>query len=359
MIKQNSIDEVRFRSDLEEIVNKYTPVKKHFASCPFHKENSSSFHIWPSKQIYKCFGCGASGDVFAFIMKQERKTFTEAVEWLADYYKIQLEYDQVSAQETQQLKDDKAEMYSLVRWANEKYIETISGLPGDSACLTYLAQRGYTAEKIKAWGLGFAPDDWKFLTTPIINMGRYNIGYKAGLVRTTNASSYDSLRLRVTVPLFDHNGLLTGIAGRMIPGGKDDKKIPKYINPDDSIIYQKKNLWYGLWQAQHAIKEANSAYIVEGYFDVHSMHDADLLNTISPCGTEADALQLKFLKRYTDELVFCYDGDKTGVEKMMKQIDIALQLDFKVKAVELPDKMDPDEFIRKHSQSQQQIISAA
>lgn len=357
MIKQNSIDEVRFRADIEEVISHFIEVKKHLACCPFHGEKTPSFHIWQKKQVYKCFGCGESGDVFRFVMKHQKKTFTEAVEWLAAYYKINIEYDQPSAEESQQRKDDKTEMLAIVDWANKKYIESIERLPADSPCLQYLAQRGFTKERIAAWCLGFAPQDWKFLATPLINMGKFTPAVATGIIRSRDANTYDALRLRVTIPLFDHNGILVGIAGRIIPG-MEDTKTAKYLNPDESIIYQKKALWYGLHSAQHAIKQTGSAYIVEGYFDVMAMHDAGVLNTVSPCGTEADLLQLKFLKRYADELVFLYDGDKPGIDKMMKQIDLALQLDIKTRVVELPDGMDPDEFIKK-AQKQTLITNAA
>lgn len=347
MIKQHSIDEVRFKSDVEEVISQFVQVKKHTACCPFHNEKTASFRINVKKQFYKCFGCGVSGDVFQFVMKHERKTFIESVEWVANYYNLTLEYDQQLQQEAEDTKSRRAEMLSIVDYAHQKYTALLQGLPADAPAIQYLAQRGYDKARRDAWGLGFAPDDWRFITPGIINMGKYQAARDCGLVQTKNESNYDFYRNRITVPIHDHNGVLVGIAGRIVPGEDSDKQA-KYMNPMESLIYNKKKVWYGLWQAQRAIKEAGFAYIVEGYFDVQSMHDAELLNTVSPCGTEADVLQLKFLKRYSDCLVFGYDADKGGQPKMMKQIDLALQLDFKVQVLDLPVGMDPDEFIRSH-----------
>lgn len=370
MIKQSSIDEVKSKADITDVINRYTTVKKNSALCPFHEERSPSFHIKQSKQIFKCFGCGEGGDVFKFIMKKERLTFIESVEYLANLYNISLEYDQQSQAEAQEIKDTRKEMLAVTEWAHKKYVDALLDLPADAPAIKYLQQRGYDQERIKAWDLGFAPDTWDFIKSSLINMGKYNVSVDCGLISTKDEKNYDFYRNRIIIPIHDVNGFIIGLAGRIIPsapvsplserrGAGGEAKQVKYLNPRESLIYIKRKIWYGLWQAQEAIRKAGFAYIVEGYMDVQSMHDADVLNTVASCGTEIDEEQAKLLRRYTDHVVICYDGDTPGVKKALKQIDLFLKLDFKVSTIELPDKMDPDEYINHYLLIQQKPVDGA
>jgi|GEM_PF-3845036 DNA primase len=348
MIKQNSIEELRNKCDITDVVNKYTVVKRDMACCPFHDERTASFKIYPAKQTYKCFGCGESGDVFKLIMKKENLNFVEAAEYLAAAAGIGLEYDQQSQQEAQEIKDERKEMLAIAEWANKKYITSLVQLPDDAAAIEYLNVRGYSRERATAWDLGFAPDDWKFITTPLINMGKLMDAIKTGLVYSRDGKNWDFYRTRITIPIHDHNGIVVGLAGRLIPpppGETEGAKQPKYLNPVESLIYSKKKIWYGLWQAQKAIKEEKFCYVVEGYFDVHAMQDNGMLNTIAACGTEVDDSQIKFLKRYTERVVIAFDGDGPGTKKQMLLINIFLQNNFKVDVLVLPQGKDPDEYI--------------
>jgi len=347
MIKQSSIDELRAKADLTDVVSRYTTVKKNMACCPMHDEKSPSFHLYQAKQTYKCFGCGESGDVFKLAMKMEHLNFVEAAEWLAAHYNISLEYDQQSQAEAQEVKDKRTEMLQLTEWAHRKYKEALSLLPAEAPALQYLYNRGYNDEKIGAWDIGFAPDNWDYIKSAVINMGKHAIGVECGLLGTKEGRSWDFYRNRITIPIHDQNGIIVGLAGRLVPSGNadEDKKQPKYLNPQESLLYSKKKVWYGLWQAQKAIKECGFAYLVEGYFDVQAMHDNGILNTIAASGTEVDELQVKFLKRYTDHLVLGFDGDKPGTKKQMKLLDLFLKQDFKVQVLALPDELDPDEYI--------------
>ena len=162
------------------------------------------------------------------------------------------------------------------------------------------------------------------------------------------------------MPIHDHNGVLVGLAGRLVPGDPtEDRKNAKYLNPCESIIYSKSKIWYGLHQAYAAIKETGYAYVAEGYMDVQAMHDSNLCNTVASCGTEIDNYQVKLLKRYTEHVVIAYDGDDSGMKKAMKQIDLFLKHDFKVNVVEFPEKMDPDEYIKHLYSTQAEPIVAA
>lgn len=357
MIKQQSIDQVKDTADLTEQMNRYTTVKNKMACCPFHGEKTPSLSI-KKNAFYKCFGCGKSGDVFTLIQEMEKLNFIESVEWLAKFYNINLDYDQQTQQEAQEVKDKRTEMFAATKFAYEKYCKLLQELPNDSDVICYLKERGYTKERAQASGFGYAPQEFKFISTPLINAGKYQPALECGLLSTRDGVSKDFFYNRIIIPIHDHNGVLVGMAGRQVPSGdkEKDKKYPKYLNPCESLIYNKKKVFYGLWQAQHAIKETGFAYLVEGYMDVDAMHYADVMNTVAACGTEVDLLQLKFLKRYTDHLVIGYDGDKAGTTKMMKTIDLCLQLDFKTQVLALPGEMDPDEYIR-YILSQQKIAA--
>lgn len=347
MIKQSSIDLVRDTADLTELMGRYTTVKNKQACCPLHNERTPSLHI-KNNAFYKCFGCGKSGDAFTLVQEMERKTFYEAVEWIAAFYNISLEYDQQSQQEAEEVRDRRRDMLDVTRKAYGAYAKALLQLPNDAEALQYLAGRDITREEAIERGYGFAPADFKFITTPLINEGKYQPALDCGLISSREGKNNDFFYNRIIIPIHDQNGVVVGMAGRLVPTGdkERDKKYPKYLNPSESLIYSKKKLWYGLWRAQKAIKERGFAYISEGYFDVDGMHAAGIENTIGSCGTAIDILQAKFLKRYTDHVCICYDGDEPGIKKAMDNVDIFLQLDFKVSCIELPDKMDPDEFIR-------------
>jgi DNA primase len=354
MIKQSSIDNLRTHIVIADVIGEFVKLKKLGANysgcCPFHNEKTASFVVSPAKDLYKCFGCGKSGDAFTFIMQHENKSFPEAIEYIAAVYNITLDYDQQAQQQSQEIKDHYAQMQQVTRWAQERYAETLRNLPADAEAVQYLQGRAYDKERTESWNLGYAPGEWKTITTPLINMGKYQPALDCGLIQTKSGSNWDFFRHRIIIPIHDHNGVLVGLAGRSMPTTTREEAAvsegPKYLNPPESLLYQKKKVWYGLWQAQKAIRETGFAYIVEGYFDVHAMHDAGIVNTIAPCGTGIDLTQLQFLKRYCSHLVLATDGDAAGQKAMLKTIDRCLQLDFKTQVLALPDAMDPDEYIR-------------
>lgn len=348
MIKQTSIDEVLNCSNIHDVASWYTTLKANVGCCPLHDEKSPSFRVNLVKQIFKCFGCGKGGDAFTLVMAMENLKFNEAVEFLAARHNITLEYDQASQQQSQEVKDQKADMLWVAAYANQLYQDQMKKLPTNHPAKVYLQNRGYDESKIIEWQLGYAPDEWKFLTSRIIEQGKYQAAFDMGLVSTKEGNSWDFHRNRITMPIHDQNGIVVGIASRMIPTGDPvkDKDTAKWFNPAQSLVYDKKKIYYGLWQAQRAIKKENSFYLVEGYFDLQAMHDAGMLNTIAASGTEVDKEQAKYLKRYADEVILTFDADEAGINKQMKHIDIFLKLDFKVVECILPSGMDPHDFIQ-------------
>lgn len=362
MIKQTTIDELRSRIDIHDIIGQYIKLKKtgsgHTGLCPFHNEKTPSFHVSASRQIYKCFGCGRSGDAISFIMEHDRKTFVEAIEQLCSQYNITPEYDQKAQQESEEKKNTRAQMLQLVSLAHQKYEQLLQDLPDDAPVITYMASRGYDRQRLRSWSLGFAPDQWKFLTETFISMGHHATAVSCGLISSREGKTWDFHRNRLIIPIHDHNGILVGLASRNIPASPLEGQVPvtppeggdgggaKYLNPCESPIYHKSRIWYGLWQAQKAIRDRGFAYITEGYLDVQSMHDAGIENTIASCGTAIDDHHARLLKRYTQHVVICYDADIPGQTNMMKQVNLFLAHDFKVSIAELPEGKDPDEFIR-------------
>lgn len=349
MIKQECIDKVKDTADLTELMGLYTTVKGKTACCPFHNESTPSLNI-KNNEFYKCFGCGKYGNAVQLIMEKEKKTFVEAIEWLANYYHITVEYDQQSAQEAEERRERKSEMLATTAFAYGIYTKALQDLPADAPAIRYLQGRGYDKQGAAAAGFGYAPADFTFLTQKIISKGLYSPAEECGLVSTKQGNTRDFFINRIIIPIHDQNGVVIGLAGRLVPSGdkEKDKKYPKYLNPKESIIYSKAKVWYGLWRAARAIKERGFAYVCEGYFDVDSMQAAGNDNTVASCGTAIDVLQAKFLRRFTDHACLCYDGDKPGLDKMETHIDMFLSLDFKVSVVELPGKQDPDEFIRNY-----------
>lgn len=358
MISESTIQALRSRISIADVISNYIKLKKSGSNltglCPFHNERSPSFMVSPAKEIYKCFGCGKSGDAISFIMEHEHKTYPETIEHLCNQYNIAIEHQEPTPQQQQQ-KDKKQEMYQLMAWAADQYEKQLHQLPADDHIIQYLADRGYTKERIQYWGIGIAPAEWDFIKTPIINKNQFEIGIEAGLIHRSGEKNYDFFRNRIIIPIHDQHGRIIAFGARQCPplegvaqsaGGGG----PKYLNSPESLIYQKRQTWYGLWQAQKTISQQKLAYIVEGYMDVHAMQDAGLTNTIAPCGTEIHDDQLQILRRYTTSVCLVGDADQSGIKATLRHIDRFLQHDFSVSIIPLPsasgEKMDPDQYIR-------------
>lgn len=348
MISQSTITAVLYAADIIEVVGAHVKLKRsgsnHSGLCPFHDEKSPSFQVSPSKNIYKCFGCGKSGGVVQFVMEADRKSFPEAIEWLADKYNIAIEYER-GEEPPQEAKDKRQEMQGLLKWCGDQYEKALSSEWG-TAARQYLHSRGIDDERIKMWGLGLAPlVDMKYITSPIINMGKLSIAQELGIVKTKEGISHDFMINRITVPIHDANGNLTGFAGRIYDSA--DAKYPKWINPSNSLMYNKSQTWYGLHTAKKAIRTAGFAYQVEGYPDVWTMQDYGLENTIAPSGKEVADEQIKYLKRFTNHICFIpnIDANESGQKAVLKHIDRYISAGFQVSVIELPVCNDADEYI--------------
>jgi DNA primase len=364
MIAPKTLEEVQSKADVVEVISRYlgeSVLKKkgtnYTCPCPFHNEKTASFMVSSTKQIYKCFGCGKGGDAISFVKDHQHVSFSEAVEQLASMYSIDFHFDKGMdmVQYKEKLSKEK-ERALILSFAEDYYHNTLMALPRESQAWQKLSARGINDEQAVLWRLGFAPDNSKNITDTIINRAWYNNAQEIGLIVTKSGVSYDFYRNRIIIPIKDHNGNLCGFSGRSVD---DQSKYAKYINPPESDMYDKKSLLFGLFDAKAAIKQFGYAYLVEGNFDVVSMHLHGVENTVAPCGTALTEEQVRLLKRYTHHVVIIGDGDPAGIKAMDKQIDLLLQYDFRTEIVELPIGEDPDSFIRSQTKEKSNASEAA
>ncbi|HRH59642.1 MAG TPA: DNA primase [Chitinophagaceae bacterium] len=329
LIKEETIQAIKDRTDIADIIMQFVKLKKHGANliglCPFHNEKSGSFTVSPQRQIYKCFGCGRSGDAISFIQEHDKKTYPEAIEWLGSYYNIaiELQEEEPGAKEKREaVKNQKELLINALQLAQDKYTDA---LLKNTTALTYLHERGITDEVMQFWGIGYAPDEWQFISHDIINRNLYQPGIDAGIIKTKDGKTYDFLRNRITIPIHDAAGNLVALAGRWLPTGdtaKDDAHA-KYLNTCESIAYKKSEVLFGMYQALQAkaFKKENCAFLTEGYFDVISMHEAGAQNTVAPCNSMMTDAQLKLLQRHTDHFIFLIEDEasQTAVSKSINE----------------------------------------
>lgn len=348
MIKEDSIDRVRSSAGIEDVVSHFIKLDKHKkACCPFHDEKSPSFAVNPAKNIYKCFGCGAAGDSIGFVMEYEKLSFPEAVERVAGLCNIPLEYES-GTEAKEDLKDEKQRYMKLHKAASRKYVEALLELPSDQhpAAADLLYKRLLDPETILEFQIGYAPDEWRYLTPDIVSKGYYDAAADVGLVKTSSDKNYDGFRHRIMFPIQNTRGEIIGFGGRALPGGQHDDGKIKYINSPESLLYKKNQVLYGLYHAQQRIRKLGKAVVVEGYFDVVSFHQGGVDYAVASCGTAFTLTHAKLLSRYCKHFIFVFDADDAGRKAAMKSIDLAVELDVKSDVVMLPDGQDPDSFAR-------------
>ena len=349
MISPNSIQQILSRIDILEVIGGFIRLKRRGANylglCPFHNEKTPSFTVSPSKEIYKCFGCGKSGNTISFLMEHEKLSYVEALKWLANKYNVEVEETEVSPE--QKLQQQTSESLFIVnQFAQQFYSKSLFETEeGKDVALTYLHERGFTEETIKKFGLGYAPDAKDSLAKQAIAK-QYNpeLLQKAGLVLNRNEQLVDNYRNRIIFPVHNNSGKVIGFGARLI---KSNDKAPKYINTPENELYIKSKILYGTYFARHAIDKANECLLVEGYTDVISLHQAGIENVVASGGTSLTQEQLRLIKKYTKNLTIIYDGDAAGVKAALRGLDMALEESLNVKLVLIPDKEDPDSYVQK------------
>lgn len=362
MIPRETIDKIHAAAKIEEVVSDYVTLKKRGANliglCPFHNEKTGSFTVSPSKGIYKCFGCGASGHALKFIMEIEQCSFVDAVKQLGKKYHIEVEDRELTAEE-QQRQDDRESMFVVNDFANKWFQQQLwETQEGQAVGLGYFRERGLRDEIIRKYQLGYSPEKGNPLAKALKEQGfreqfiTNNVDTKIGVGvvgKSEDGRLYDRFRDRVIFPIFTVSGKPVAFAGRIL---KKKDNVGKYVNSPDSIIYSKTNELYGLFQAKQAISRADMCYLVEGQMDVISMHQSGIENVVASGGTALTKPQIWLIKRFTSNITVLYDGDAAGIHAALRGIDMFLEAGFNVKVVLLPDGEDPDSYAQSHDSTE-------
>ena len=349
MISQNTIQQILSRIDIIDIVGSFVKLKKrgtnYLGLCPFHNEKSPSFTVSPAKEIYKCFGCGKSGNSIGFLMELEKYSYVEALKWLANKYNVDVEETETTPEQKQiQLQADS--LYIINTFAQKFFSDYLfNSEAGKDIGLSYLKERGFREDIIKKFQIGFNPEARDSFAQSAVN-AQFNIELlqKSGLVAIRDDKPVDNYRGRIIFPIHNQSGKILGFGARIL---KTNDKAPKYINTPENDIYVKSKILYGSYFARQAIDKADECLLVEGYTDVVSLHQAGIENVVASGGTSLTADQLRLIKKYTNNLTIIYDGDGAGIKAALRGMDMALEESLNVKLVLIPDKEDPDSYVNK------------
>jgi DNA primase len=349
MISQNTIQQILGRLDIIEIIGGFVKLKKRGANylglCPFHNEKTPSFTVSPTKEIYKCFGCGRSGNTISFLMEHEKYSYAEALKWLAGKYGIEIEETYQSDEQRQQVQTADS-LYIINSFAQQFFSKQLwETEEGRDIGLSYLKERGFREEIIKKFQLGYSPEQRDaFTTEALAKQFNQELLLKTGLVVNRNNELTDNYRGRIIFPVHNHSGKVLGFGARIL---KSTDKAPKYINTPENEIYVKSRILYGSYFARQAIDKADECLLVEGYTDVIALHQAGIENVVASGGTSLTQEQLRLIKKYSDNLTIIYDGDPAGVKAALRGLDMALEESLNVKLVLIPDNEDPDSYVNK------------
>lgn len=354
MISKDTIDKIFDAAVIEEIVGEFVNLKKSGTSykgfSPFTNEKTPSFYVVPHKGIYKCFSSGKGGNAINFLMEHEKFSYPEALRWVADKYGIEIEEDERTEEQIQQKSE--RESLAIVNAFAQKYFteQMLNTDEGKSIGLGYFKERGYNLATTDKFLLGYCPDKWDAFTQEALSKG-YEIKYllKSGLSKEKNGNYYDFFRGRVIFPIRNISGKVIAFGARTL---RSDKKIAKYYNSPESELYNKSNTLYGLYVSKSTIVKEDNCYLVEGYTDVISLHQAGITNVVASAGTSLTEGQIRKIKRYTQQITILYDGDSAGIKASFRGIDMILSQGMNVRIVLFPDGDDPDSYSMKHSEEE-------
>lgn len=346
-IPEEVVDTVRKELDIVDVISEYMQLKKQGRNftglCPFHGEKTPSFSVSQEKQLYHCFGCGAGGNVFTFVMEYEGLSFMEAMQKLAPKTSVNL--PEINAEEQRETREEEKSWYKGHELAMKMYHHLLVSSPEGKKAREYLRSRGFTKEMIDRFQIGYAPDSWNFLTD-FLKKRDLNTGemVDCGLLasRESDGKPFDRFRDRVMFPIWDKQGKVIAFGGRVLdPEGK-----PKYLNSPESNVFNKGRLLYHFHGARPAIKRKNEAVLFEGYVDVISAYRAGIEHGVGALGTALSDEQARMLRRNTDKVILCYDGDNAGQAASWKNADILISAGLEVFIAPLPEGQDPDDYIQ-------------
>lgn len=350
MISRDTIEEIRNRLDIVDVISDFVSLKKsgqnYKALSPFSNEKTASFFVVPAKGIFKDFSSGKGGDAITFVMEHEKMSYSEALRYLAKKYGVEIKEDRQS-DESKAALSEREGLYILMNFAKDYYHQQLLGSEeGISIGLSYFRERGFNDRTLDKFELGYALNGWENFSAEAIAKG-YNkeLLEKTGLiVKKDDGSTYDRFRGRVIFPVHNISGKVIAFGARML--GKD-KNQPKYINSPETEIYHKSDVLYGLYQGKNAIRQHDVCYLVEGYTDVISLHQADVQNVVASSGTALTESQIKLIRRFTENITVLFDGDAAGIKAALRGIDMILKGGLNVRVVLFPDGEDPDSYSRK------------
>ncbi|HOF19947.1 MAG TPA: DNA primase [Bacteroidales bacterium] len=351
MIDRSTIERILNAAQIVEVVQEFVPLKRRGANylglCPFHNEKTPSFTVSPSREIFKCFGCGKVGNVVNFIMEHEHLSYPEALKFLARKYHIEVVERELSQEEIEK-QNERESLLVVTAYASRQFSENLfNSDEGRSVGLSYFRERGFRHNTLKKFETGYSLEKRDAFSQKALDDGhRKDFLVKTGLSIEHEDRIFDRFSGRIIFPIHSLSGQVLGFGGRIL---KTDAKAAKYLNSPESEIYHKSRILYGIYQARRAITKEDKCFLVEGYTDVMSLHEANVENVVASSGTSLTREQVRLIKRFTSNITMLYDGDPAGIKASLRGTDLVLEEGMNVRIVLLPENEDPDSWSRKVS----------
>ncbi|PIE33731.1 DNA primase [candidate division KSB3 bacterium] len=346
-IPEEIIEEIRHQTNIVDVISEYVALEQtgqnYKGLCPFHREKTPSFVVSPAKQFFHCYGCGAGGNVFSFLIQHEKYSFPEAVQVLAARLGIRLPEKKHDAKAAQQFKRHEV-LRHIHREASVYFSEVLATNPQAETVRQYLVQRGIHETMQREFSLGYALPEWDGLRKHLISRYSADLLLESGLLiqRKNGVGQYDRFRNRLIIPIHDERGQVIAFGGRAL-----GDEMPKYLNSPESTLFHKGKVLFGLHQAKDAIRQTGFLAIAEGYFDVIVPYGAGIQNIAATMGTSLTESHLRQIQRYTKKVVLVFDSDSAGIKAAMRTLDLFLSSDLEARAAILPQGEDPDTFVRR------------
>jgi len=349
-ISTETIEEVKKRIDIVDVIGDFVQLKKsgstYRAKSPFTDERTPSFFVVPHKDLFKDFSSGKAGDAITFVMEHDGLSYIESITYLAKKYGVEIKEEEIPNEQLQQQYNERESLFIVLNFAKEHYKVLLHNhKEGKSIGYSYFKERGFDNQIIEKFELGYALNDWDNLLQTAIQKGyKKEILDKAGLISIKDDKSYDRFRGRVIFPIHNSTGKTIAFGARTL---SKDKKQPKYLNSPETDVYHKSNILYGIFQARQAIRKEDKCYLVEGYTDVISMHQAGVENVVASSGTALTKEQIKLIGRHSENITVLFDGDEAGMRASIRGIDMILEEGMNVRIIPFPDGEDPDSYAKK------------
>lgn len=347
-IADETVSLILRKADILDVIGEYVHLNKSgrrfVGLCPFHAEKTPSFSVSPEQQLYYCFGCGAGGNAFSFLMEMEGYSFPQAVQVLGEKVGISIQLNGEQTQSFERSSSEKDWMQKAHSLAAKLFHHVLLERSEGEAARKYLENRGIRLETIREFQIGYAPDSWDFLTSFLQKRNfPLDVIEKGGLIAQGNGGKYfDRFRDRIMFPIMDSQSQVVAFGGRLMGEGS-----PKYLNSPETLIFHKSRLLYNFQRSRALIRKEQTSILFEGYFDVLSAWQSGITNTIATLGTSLSEDQARLIRRNSEKVVLCYDGDQAGITAISRAAELLEQQGCIVKAAVIPDGLDPDDFIRR------------